>query len=231
MKNLYIFGISETANRVFQFVSRYKLYDIKGFVVDDGYKNIDCYLNHPVYTLTELQSSSFFDKEKDLLFVSIFWNNLNGDRRRVFERLKSQNFHFANIVSPLASIRGRITGENIWIMDNVIVQEDAEIADDVYIADAAIIGHLSKIEKHAFIALRALVCGGCIIGKQTFVGVNATIFDATKVGDKCLIGACTIIKRNVLPNTVCKTANDTIVIKQYPEDIIESKWQAKGNVR
>ena len=54
---------------------------------------------------------------------------------------------------------------------------------------------------------------------------------SVRIGKKCLIGGATVVKRNVSDFSVVKTPNDTMIIKQYPEDVIESKWQAHHNIR
>ena len=59
----------------------------------------------------------------------------------------------------------------------------------------------------------------------------STIFDSVRIGKKCLIGGATVVKWNVSDFSVVKTPNDTMIIKQYPEDVIESKWQAHHNIR
>lgn len=57
------------------------------------------------------------------------------------------------------------------------------------------------------------------------------VFDEVVVGEKCLIGACAYVKYNLLSFSVIKTANDNFIIKQYSEDVIETKWMAHSNVR
>lgn len=229
MRNLIIFGISETAERVYEFVSRYNLFNIIGFTVDSKFKTTEVFCGKPVWNLEVLDN--FINKEEDLLFVAIFWNRLNKDRRCVYENLKSKGYHFANIISPLASVRSQHLGDNCWIMDNVIIQEKVLIGNNVFIADGALIGHLACVKSHCFVALRSIICGSVILGEQCFVGVNATIFDDTIIGEKCIIGACTIIKRNVESYTVCKTANDGLVEKLYDNETIETKWMANHNIR
>lgn len=70
MKNLVIFGISETAERVYDFVVRYNLYNVIGFTVDAAYKRTDTFKDKPVWALEELEY--FIDKENDYLFVAVF---------------------------------------------------------------------------------------------------------------------------------------------------------------
>ena len=97
--------------------------------------------------------------------------------------------------------------------------------------DNAIVAHRCVIEDHSFIGIKTTVCGAVHIGEQSYIGANSTIFDSVRIGKKCLIGGATVVKRNVLDFSVVKTPNDTMIIKQYPEDVIESKWQAHHNIR
>ena len=234
MKNLVIVGISDTADRIARFVERYSLYNIIGctvnkeYVPESGIAEVGGQIRQ-VFPLEDL--NQYIDIENDLLFVAVLWNRLNADRRYLYEKVKSMGFKLANIVSPNASVRGEIKGDNCWICDNVIVQERVELGSDVFIKDNAVVAHWSKVANHAFIAINATVCGSVVVGEQSYIGANATVFDEVKIGKKCLIGGATIVKRNVPDCSVVKTPNDTMIIKQYPEDAIENKWQAHHNVR
>ena len=229
MDNLIIIGVSETAERVYEFVNRYKLFNVIGFAVDFKFKKADKFCDKPIWCLDELDQH--INKANDYLLVAIFWNRLNADRRFLYERLKSLNYKFANLISPLASVRGDIVGDNCWIMDYVVIQEKAKIHNNVFIADFAFIGHLAVVLPHVFISARSNVLGSSCIGKQTFIGANASVFDDTNIGEKCLIGACTIVKRNIPAYSMVKTDNELVVVKQYTEDVIETKMIANHNVR
>lgn len=185
--------------------------------------------NRKVFPLEELDK--FIDKENDLLFVAVLWNRLNADRRYLYEKVKSMGYHFANIISPNAQVRGELLGDNCWICDGVIVQEHVKFGNDIFVMDNAMVGHWTMVSDHVFIAIRATVCGAVDIGEQCYIGANATVFDEVKIGKKCLIGGATVAKRSVPDFSVVKIPSDTMIIKQYPEDVIESKWLAHHNVR
>ena len=186
-------------------------------------------VNRKVFPLEKLDK--FIDKDNDYLFVAILWNRLNADRRLMYERVKSMGYKLANIVSPHARIRGELLGDNCLISDDVIVQERAKLGSNIFVMDNALGGHRSVIENHCFITIKAAVCGAVHIGEQSYIGAHSTIFDSVRIGKKCLIGGATVVKRNVPDFSVVKTPNDTMIIKQYPEDVIESKWQAHHNIR
>ena len=190
-RDLCVIGTNETADRITQFVERYNLFNIIGYAVDRNYITENVFHGKPVWAIEDL--NDIIDRNKCLLYVALFWNHLNGDRRRLYERLKQENWQFAQIVSPLASVRGRI-GENCWVMDYVVIQEGAICANNIIFADFCLIGNGAKIDDHCFLGARSTIMGSAHVGKQTFIGVNATVFDVVHIGNKCLVGANTIQK-------------------------------------
>lgn len=234
MNNIVIVGISDTADRIILFIERYKLFNVLGCAVDKDYVPEDGHIvlgggRRRVWPLEELDK--YIDRDNDLLFVAVLWNRLNADRRHLYDKVKRMGYKMANIVSPHAMVRGEMRGDNCWICDGVVIQEHVVLGSNIYIMDSALVAHRTKVESHAFIALKSTVCGMAVIGEQSFVGANATIFDEVHIGRKCLIGGVVAVKRNVPDFCVVKTSNDTTVLKEYPEDIIETKWMAHHNVR
>ncbi|MBQ7574543.1 MAG: transferase [Clostridia bacterium] len=227
-EKLIIVGTGPTAKRVYRFVEMYRLYDIIGFAVDRAYKTTEEFMGLPVYDLEALKE--VVEANDALVFVALFWNNLNKDRKEIYDRLNRKGYKFANIISPNAVVRGTIKGNNCWINDFVVIQSDAVLENDIFIMDMSLIGNETVIHSHSFI-VSAKVGGGSSIGEQCFIGINAVVFDDTTVGNKCIIGACTTIKRNVNDNTVCKMVADNTIKKEYSDNVIESKLKTNHNVR
>lgn len=228
MEKLIIVGTSTNARHVYEFVKDYNLFDIIGFAVNEKYRVSNSFKGLPVYSLETLDT--FFDKNEIKLFVAVLWNHLNADRRNIYETLSKEGWQFANLISPKSSIRGVIKGTNVWVHDNVVIQNDAIIGNNVAIMAFTIIGAESVIEDHCFFGARSTLGGESRIGEQSFIGINCTVFDGTTVGKKCILGACTAIKRNVPDFTLCKTSIE-YQMKQYAEDEIENKLLAGKIVR
>lgn len=228
MENLIIVGLSRTANHVLSFVRSHNLYNVIGFAVNAQYKTCDTYEGLPVYTLENLREECTCEFK---VFVALLWNHLNRDRKSVYDYCKSQGYVMANLISPNANVRGKIEGDNCWIHDFVVIQNNARIQSDVIIMAFTLIGANSVIEPHCFFGARSLLAGGCHVGAQTFVGMNATIFDDTKVGTKCIVGACAVVKRHMPDFSKCTTSSEHIVVKQYQEDEVEEKLVFSKNVR
>lgn len=224
MDNLLIVGISTTARSIYKFVTDYNLYHILGFVVDKQYKKKESYCGLPVYDFESLPDG--FDKKNDFLFIAMEWNRLNADRRDLYNRLTGESFKLANVISPSAIIHGEITGDNCWICDYVVIENDVIVKDDVFVKTKATIAHLSVIESHCFIGANSFLAGGVNVGEQSYIGVSSTIFDSVNIGRKCLIGGGVVVKRHVPDFTVVKTRNDNNVVKEYTEDTIEEKLLA-----
>lgn len=229
MDNIVIIGTSVAASNIFKFIEKYKLFNVLGFAVNKEYRTSEEYLGKPVFELESLDT--IIKKDKDFLFVAIQWNNLNADRRRVYETLKAQGYKFANLISPLASISGSILGDNCWITDFVCIDTDAVIGNNVFVKVGALVADHAMISDHCFIGAKCTVAGGVKVGEQSFIGLGAIVFDDTTIGEKCIVGAATALKRNLPDFSVYKTASDTCVVKSYPEDVIESKLQFRKNVR
>ena len=229
MDRIVIIGTSTAANNICKFVEKYHLYEVIGFAVNKEYRTTDTYLGKPVYNVEDLEN--VIDKSRDFVFVAIQWNRLNADRRKVYENMKAKGYRFTNLVSPLASINGKLVGDNCWITDFVCIDTDAVIGNDVFVKVGAWVGDHTLVDDHCFIGAKSTVAGGVHVGEQSFIGLGAIVFDDTKVGKKCIVGAATALKRNLPDFCVYKTNNDSCVVKEYPEEVIEQKLLFRNNVR
>lgn len=228
-KKLIIVGTSQSARTVYKFVKTYDLFEIMGFAVNNKYRNCETFQELPVFDLDSMESH--FDKENDLLFVAIQWNQLNKDRRGLYEKLKSSGYKFATIISPHAIVHTKSIGSNCWISDQVVIDSDAIVGNNVFIKVKACIGNYTKIEDHCFIGANSYTGAACKVGEQTFIGASATVFDQIAIGEKCIIGGATIIKRNIPPYSLVKTNSANQTIQNYNSETIEGKLLTNRNIR
>lgn len=229
MENLIIIGLSKTADHVYEFIRSYNLYNVVGFAVNKEYKNVSKYRELPVFSLENLEEE--YGKNDFCVFVALLWNHLNRDRKEIYNFCKSKSWKLANIISPTAIIRGKLNGDNCWIHDYVIIQNNALLESNIAIMAQTLIGANTHIGSHCFFGAKSLLGGGSKIGEQSFVGINSIIFDDTIIGEKCIIGACTAVKRNMPNYSKYTTSSDDLVIKQYKEEEIENKLVFSKNVR
>ena len=228
MENLIIIGLSKTARHVFSFVTYHKLFNVIGFAVNEEYRNSDTFNGLPVYSLESLKKEELGDY---YVFIAMLWNRLNGDRQRLYDYCKAQGFRMANLISPLAVLRSPLEGDNCWIHDFVVIQNNSVIQADVAIMSGSLIGANTRVEAHCFFGAQSVLGGGSTVGERSFIGIKATVFDGTTIGKKCIIGACSAVKRNMPDCSKYATASDNIVIKLYSDSEIEMKLMFNKNMR
>lgn len=226
---LFIIGLGATAGEIRLFIEKYDLYEIAGFAVNQQYISAKSFHGYPIYAIEKL--NEVIDKEKDLLFVALFWNHLNNDRRNLYETLKEDGYRFATLISPKCDVNQSQIGENCWISDYVYIKPNVKINDNTFINAGAIVEINTTIGKHCFIATGSVIGGSCRIEDQCFVGLNATIFDHTVVGHHSIIGAAVALKRNVLPCTLVKTSSNAVSVTEYQLDEICEKLVVQKNIR
>lgn len=212
-----------------EFVRFHQLYNVIGFAVDRAYKTCSEWHDLPVYELENLQQQC--PEQHYSLFIAVMWNHLNAERKSLYLRCKEMGFHLANLISPTAIIRGNICGDNCWVHDYAVIQNNAVIQADTFIMAYSLVGPAVQLGEHCFLAVRSLVAGGSRVGDQTFIGLSSTVFDDTTIGRKCIVGACCAVKRNLPDFTRCVTASDACVMKQYTEDEVENKLVSAFNKR
>lgn len=110
-------------------------------------------------------------------------------------------------------------GDNAWISKNVALYANSGIiiGDDVIIAkDVSIIsgdhGHSDKSKKINQQGMRK-DAQPIIIGNDVWIGEKAVILKMVKVGDGCVIGAGSIVTKDVPPYSVV-AGNPAKIIKQ-----------------
>lgn len=217
-EKLVIIGTGSLSGEVVDFVKRYDLYDIVGFSVDKKYIKNETHLGYPVYPLEELDS--YIDKEQVKLFVSISWyQNMNRVKRAKYEELKAAGYHFANLISPTATVFAHEMGEGNWIYDGCYIAFNSRIGNNNTFCHQTYLSHFSDVGDHNVFSARSNVAGSTTIGDQNYVGIGAIVFNKIIVGNKCVIGGGAIVKRN-LPDFSLVVAADSIV-KQKDTDSIE----------
>jgi putative colanic acid biosynthesis acetyltransferase WcaF len=84
---------------------------------------------------------------------------------------------------------------NAYSLGEIIVHEHATIAQEAYICTGT----------HAFDQpAKNLITAPIIIGAHAFIGARAFIMLGVKVGEHAIIGACSMVTKDVLPHTTVK---------------------------
>ncbi len=219
MEKLVLVGTSSLAAQTLAFIERYQLFDVVGFTVNEAYIKEPVCMGKPVFPIEELDK--YINKENVKLFSTISWYNyLNRERKKVFEQLKQDGFKFANLISPNALVYTDDLGEGNWIHDFAHIGHGVHIGDDNVFRMKCVIGHDSVIGDHNFFGVDSVVGGHDFFKDCNFIGLRALIINRVAVGNKCVIGAGTVVKKDLPDFSLCVADNS--FVKQCDEQKIES---------
>jgi len=182
---------------------------ILGFIDDDPAKWGTSFAGYPVLGGFEALETL------DLPGVS-FVNLISSDctvRYATSQRLINNGYTFTSLIDPSVDMNGVVAGTGLYIQEGVHIQQSAVIEDNASIHMAALIAHQARVGHSCFIA-HAVSVSGCVdIGDRVFVGTNATILPHRTIGKCSVIGAGSVVTKDVPEYTVV-AGNPARVIRE-----------------
>lgn len=123
----------------------------------------------------------------------------------LFERARVAGFSFTNLIHPTAIVSPAVKlGQGVQIMAGAVIQADTIIADNIIINTRAVIEHDCEIMSHCHIATGSVLCGQVKLAEGVFVGAGATIIQGIHVGYRAIIGAGTVVVKDVAERTTLR---------------------------
>lgn len=158
-------------------------------------------------------------KEKDTYFFVAYegirdpyksyeaWKNLPIPRDR-----------YINLIDPNAVIPEGFVKLGVGVLAAPFVQisPDSEISDNVMLLGNAFVGHNSFVGEFSHVTTNSVVGAFAHIGKGVTVGMNSTVLGRVHVGDFTLIGAGSVVTKDV-PDSVIIAGNPAKVLRERGE--------------
>ncbi len=120
------------------------------------------------------------------------------NRTKLFNRFKSQGFHFANVVHPSAVIaRGVYLGEGCQVMAGAVIQPGVQCGDNVIINTCSSVDHDSRVGAHTHISIGSRISGTVTVGEKVHIGAGSTVIQGISIGDSCTVAAGAVVIRNI----------------------------------
>jgi sugar O-acyltransferase (sialic acid O-acetyltransferase NeuD family) len=201
LSRVIIFGVGKIADEAYFYLTHDSPHEIVCFTVDSSYKTTNEKFGLPVISFEEIQDRYPPDDFK--MFVAVGYQDLNRLRARKYEAGKAKGYELISYVSSRASNPGNVqVGDNCFILEFAVLQPCARVGNDVFIWSGNHIGHHASIGDHCYIAGNVVVSGSTRIEPYCFIGVSATLGHEITIGGESLIGAGSLITKNVEPGSV-----------------------------
>lgn len=164
------------------------------------------YLKGPLCVIKDLLNNNNIK-----VIISIGNNEV---RNNIFERLQLPIDLYGLVKHPTAVISPSVKiGEGTVIMPNVVINADSIIGNHAILNTGSIIEHDCKIDDYVHISPGAVLTGGVEVGIGTQIGAKASIIPCVKVGNWSIIGAGSVVIKNISSN-VTAIGVPTNVIKE-----------------
>ena len=139
-------------------------------------------------------------------------------------------------IEPGAIIREKVhLGNKVVVLMNATINIGAQIGDNSMIDMGAIIGSKAIIGKNCHIGANAVIAGvlepeskkPVIIEDNVFIGANAVVLEGVTIGKNSLIGAMSLVTKDVPSNSVVMGVPGRI-IKEVDDQVTE---KCKNNIK
>ena len=133
-------------------------------------------------------------------------------RKDISRKIKVNRYltalHPSAIISPHCFV-----GDGTVIMPGVIINSDVIIGKHCIINTKSSVDHECRVADFVHIAPGATLSGNVDIGECSWIGVGTCVKQGIKIGSNCIIGAGSVVVRNI-PDNVIAYGNPCKVIKQ-----------------
>ena len=161
----------------------------------------DNYLNIPI--IGSDKDLKHLIKSVKNIFIGIADLNNAKKNKGIFNKIKKLGYNVINVFHKTAIIsKTSYYGEGIKVFAGGIINSGSTIESNVLVNTGSIIEHDCHICSHAQIAPGAVLGGNVYVGEGSIVGMGARVIQGVKIGKYCMIGAGTIITKDVPNNTI-----------------------------
>ncbi|WP_198027628.1 acetyltransferase [Seonamhaeicola sp. S2-3] len=198
--NIVIIGASGHARVIIDILERNNQYNIVGLI--DSFKPVGSYI----------YNYKILGREKDIPNLKKTHNFRHGiiaigdnwTRKKIHEKIVkiAPRFKFINAIHPTAVIGKDVKiGKGVVVVAGSIINSNAVIGDFCIINTKASLGHDSQLKKYASLAPNSTIGGNVKIGTCTAICLSASIIQDITIGKHCIIGASSLIIRDVPNNS------------------------------
>lgn len=147
-----------------------------------------------------------FEKLPELIRKKVYFLNLITrdcvTRYHTSVEVAKAGGRFTNLIYPNVNVEMVSIGVGNYVQENVVLQAEVDIKNNSSIHIGSLIGHETKIGNTVFIAHGCNISGCVTIEDGVFMGTGVTVVPRVCIGRWSIIGAGTIITKDIPPYSV-----------------------------
>jgi sugar O-acyltransferase (sialic acid O-acetyltransferase NeuD family) len=213
--NIVLIGGGTQVSYSIDIIEKQNLHTIVGII--DSAKEIGTKIYH--YSVIGRQEQILTLFEKYAIEGCVITIGDNWSRKKVFTQINDiiPNAKWPNIIHPSVIIANNVDfGKGILAMAGVIINSNTYLGDFTNYFTNCNVEHDCYIDDFASISAGVVLGGKVKIGKYSAVALSATIFDRLSIGENTVIGAASLVTRD-LPDNVLAYGNPAKIIRTREE--------------
>ena len=215
MKNIVLIGGGNQAHYTIDIINKEGKYNIIGII--DSIHDIGS--DRFGYKVLGRQEDIVKLKEQYNIEGGVISIGDNWVRYYVSSQIKKQfqNFNPVNAIHPSVMIGDNVQlGKGVVMMAGCIINPKSRIGDFTFIATGAQIDHDCNIEDYASISAGSITGGYVTLGEFSAITLGVTIVDRLKIGKNTVIGAGSLILKDI-PDNVLVYGNPARIVRTRKE--------------
>lgn len=209
--NIVLIGGGTQVSYSVDIIEKQNLYTIVG-IIDSNRKIGEVLYGYEVIGRQEeiMELANKFKIEGCVITIGDNWS-----RKKVFEQIYeiAPDLEWPNVIHPSVIIANNVElGMGILAMAGVIVNSNAHLGDFTNYFTGCNIEHDCYIDDYASVSAGVVLGGKVRIGKYSAIALNATIFDRLTIGDNTVIGAASLVTKDI-PSDVLAYGNPAIIVR------------------
>lgn len=123
----------------------------------------------------------------------------NGTRKKVCKKVQNAGFKCVSLIhkSALIAPSASVSGENVAIMPNVVVNAKAKIQAGVILNSSCVIEHECVVGEFSHISIGAKCAGAVRVGNECFLGANSCVLPNLTLCDEVILGAGAVATKDI----------------------------------
>lgn len=195
MKKVIIFGITDLAELLFNYLQNQNDIKVCAFTVNKDFLPTDnIFLGLNTVAFEDIEKH--FSKEEYSILVCVGYNNMNQSREKIFDAIRQKGYKIESFIHPDAKVFTDKLGEGNIIFSGVIIDILTSVGNGNIFYTGSLLSHHSKIGNYNFFAVKSCIAGHVDIENNCFLGAHSTVKNGVNIQSYSLIGANAYVDRD-----------------------------------